>query len=458
MSMNDKSIRLISWNVKGMNNNVKANKVISHLQDLEGDLFFLQETHLRKLEFSRIKKPWMGHLFHSRFSERARGAAIIVHKDVAFESSSVVSDPNGRNVIVQGKLQNTPVVLASIYAPTWDDDKFMSKIFSNIPNAADHHIIIGGDFNQVQDLDLDRSSTSQSSLSKATSMLKFHADQLGLSDPWRTMYPHTKAFSFFSHVHRSYSRIYFFLLDNRLLDNIQSCEYHSIVISDHSPITLNINLSQDKLPTKPWRFNSHLLSEPKFKDYLTNQIQLFFDTNDTPDIGSGVLWETLKAYLRGQIISFISGFRREERTKLKQISDEIQLLDAQYSVNPSDVLYKKRVQLQSQYNLLTSGRIEKQLLHTKQRFFEQGDKAGKLLAYQARTERVISALINPDQTGFILGRHSSSNTRRLLNVLYSPPTDSPELVLSLDAEKAFDRVEWKYLFFTLNKFGLSPDF
>uniref|UniRef100_A0A674NZ79 Reverse transcriptase domain-containing protein n=1 Tax=Takifugu rubripes TaxID=31033 RepID=A0A674NZ79_TAKRU len=78
--------------------------------------------------------------------------------------------------------------------------------------------------------------------------------------------------------------------------------------------------------------------------------------------------------------------RREERTKLKQISDEIQLLDAQYSVNPSDVLYKKRVQLQSQYNLLTSGRIEKQLLHTKQRFFEQGDKAGKLLAYQARTE------------------------------------------------------------------------
>lgn len=287
--MNGRSIRLISWNVKGMNNNVKSNKVISHLQELKGDLFFLQETHLCKSESSRIKKPWMSHLFHSRFSERARGAAIIIHKDVAFEPSSVVSDPNGRYVMVLGKLQNTPVVLASIYAPTWDDDKFMSKILSSIPNAAGHHIIIGGDFNQVQDPDLDRSSTKQSSLSKAANMLKFHADQLGLSDPWRTMYPYTKAFSFFSHVHRSYSRIDFFLLDNRLLDNIQSCEYHSIVISDHSPVSLNINLSQGKLPVKPWRFNSHLLSEPKFKDFLTNQIKFFFDTNDTPDMVSDVL-------------------------------------------------------------------------------------------------------------------------------------------------------------------------
>lgn len=197
-----------------MNNIVKANKVISHLQELKGDICFLQETHLRKSEFSRIKKPWMGHLFHSRFSERTRGAAIIIHRDVAFEPSTVISDPNGRYVIALGKLQNSPVVLASIYAPTWDDDKFISKFFSNIPNLADHHIVIGGDFKQVQDTDLDRSSTKQSTLSKSADVLKFHANQLGLADPWRSMYPFKKAFSFFSHVHRSYTRIDFFLLDN----------------------------------------------------------------------------------------------------------------------------------------------------------------------------------------------------------------------------------------------------
>lgn len=112
----------------------------------------------------------MGHFFHSRFSERARGAAIIVHRDIAFEPSTLVFDPNRRYVIALGKLQNTPVVLASIYAPTWDDDKFISKCFSNISNFADHHIIIGGDFNLVtEETDLDRSSTKPSTLSKSAS-------------------------------------------------------------------------------------------------------------------------------------------------------------------------------------------------------------------------------------------------------------------------------------------------
>lgn len=345
MSVNGRNINFVSWNVKGMNNTVKASKVITHLQELKGDICFLQETHLRKSEFPRIKKPWMGHLFHSRFSERARGVAIIIHRDIAFEPSSVISDPNGRYVMALGKLQNSPVVLASVYSPNWDDDKFISNFFSNIPNFTDHHIIVGGDFNQVQDIDLDRSSNKQTTLSKSATALKFHANQLGLTDPWRTMYPSRKTFSFFSHVHRSYTRIDFFLLDNRLLHDVLSCEYHSIVISDHAPVSLHIHFSQGRPPTKFWRFNSHLLSEPKFKDFVASQIQLFFEINDTQDTSTDILWESFKAYLRGQIISFISGFRKSERSKLKEISDEIQRLDAQYSIDSSDLLYKKRLQL-----------------------------------------------------------------------------------------------------------------
>lgn len=80
----------------------------------------------------------------------------------------------------------------------------------------------------------------------------------------------------------------------------------------------------------------------------------------------------------------------------------------------------------------------------------------KVLA--SRLQSIMPTLINSDQTGFISGRHSSSNTRKLFNILYSSPTDSPELILSLDAEKAFDRVEWEYLFYVLNKFGLSSGF
>lgn len=51
----------------------------------------------------------------------------------------------------------------------------------------------------------------------------------------------------------------------------------------------------------------------------------------------------------------------------------------------------------------------------------------------------------------------SSNMRRLFQLMHRASSfQHPVIAVSLDAEKAFDRVEWPYLFYALAQYGFGP--
>lgn len=75
-----------------------------------------------------------------------------------------------------------------------------------------------------------------------------------------------------------------------------------------------------------------------------------------------------------------------------------------------------------------------------------------------RLSKVVPSLIHLDQSGFVQGRLSSNNMRRLYHIIHKASSlCSPAVAISLDAERAFDRIEWPYLFFILSKFGFAPN-
>lgn len=81
----------------------------------------------------------------------------------------------------------------------------------------------------------------------------------------------------------------------------------------------------------------------------------------------------------------------------------------------------------------------------------------KILA--AMIEPVLTKKLHPDQTGFVAGRQISSNLCHLFNVINTAEDNMvPETVISLDAHKAFDRIEYFYLFTALERFGFGPKF
>ena len=75
-----------------------------------------------------------------------------------------------------------------------------------------------------------------------------------------------------------------------------------------------------------------------------------------------------------------------------------------------------------------------------------------------RLATVLPDLIHVNQTGFIKNRHLQTNTRTCFSIIqYAKKYHVDLSVMAVDAEKAFDRLEWPFLFKVLEKCNLPTE-
>ncbi len=230
---------------------------------------------------------------------------------------------------------------------------------------------------------LDRSSKTPYNITKSAMFINTFLETYTFSDPWRFLYPNLKQFSFFAPVHRSYSRIDYLLIDDKLLTSVTDCTYESIVISDHSPVVLKLVFPKSPV-RKTWRFNNFILSDSSFVDLINKRIDFFLSINDTSDVSKATLWESLKAYIRGEIISFSSWERKKRNHQLNDLINKIKQLELKCASKPTPEFFMERTMIQTEIDLVTSEQTERLLLQSRSKLYEHLDKSGKILAQQIR--------------------------------------------------------------------------
>uniref|UniRef100_H3ANP7 Endonuclease/exonuclease/phosphatase domain-containing protein n=1 Tax=Latimeria chalumnae TaxID=7897 RepID=H3ANP7_LATCH len=232
---------------------------------------------------------------------------------------------------------------------------------------------LGGDTNCVLDDVADRwkpRSTSKMAQALSTAM----AD-LGVCDIWRVCHPREQQFSFYAIVHDSFSRTDLAMISLSLLYGVEGIEYLARQISDHSPLKLEITLKDVPVGPKRWHLNQQLLNDQSFKEI-----------NEPTALSPQVLWESLKAYLRGIILAYSSTQKKRYLMELVNLEHNLSSAESSYYKQDTPESYSEWLKIHKELDNLSTKKAEYSLARTKARYYAQGDRAGRVLAWQLKCE------------------------------------------------------------------------
>lgn len=376
-------VKFISFNVNGLLNPIKRSKILSKIKAEQAHIVYLQETHLTDKEHPKLKKMGFTNLFFSSYkSGRRRGVAILISSKLNFEKVSEMGDKEGRFILVKGKIDGNPITLLNVYAPPGSDIGFFQKIINIMVTETEGLLICGGDLNIHLQPKLDSSSrkTHKKSLYKKVNTL---FEEVGLIDIWRDLFPNRRDYTHYSAPHSLYTRIDYFITFGKDKDKIHNCGIGTMDLSDHAPIYLSVDFDLRR-KNNIWKLNSSLLNDPSVKTQIKSEISLFLEFNDTGDVSPPILWDTLKAVLRGKIIA-ISSFKKKNRNKkLEDLKNKLKELERQHKIDSAQDTLREIKNTRNEIDSLATQEIQKNLMFLKQRHYESGSKSTKILSWKLK--------------------------------------------------------------------------
>lgn len=128
--MQNRSLKIASFNINGVLNPIKRGKILSKLKKDKIQVAFLQESHLNDSEHAKLNKLGFKHVYFSSYGPgRRRGVATLISGAVNYEHISEHKDKEGRFVLVIGKIEGIVTSLLHVYVPPGSDWSFYKHIY-----------------------------------------------------------------------------------------------------------------------------------------------------------------------------------------------------------------------------------------------------------------------------------------------------------------------------------------
>ena len=227
-----------------MSGDKKRNKLFKILINKNMNIILLQETHSTNKLINKWEKEWFGKSFwNSGKITKSSGVAILLKKDLNIKTYNILKDEEGRILSLNFSIEKQNYQIINIYAPTKNFEK--PKFYHHLKRYIDtkQNLILGGDFNMVEDILLDRkggnpNNTHILGLDHLTKIKQTN----NLTDIWRKENPDKGLFTFHNKNQQILSRIdRFYIKSNQKIENIAIIPNG---LSDHDAIKLIIKIKK----------------------------------------------------------------------------------------------------------------------------------------------------------------------------------------------------------------------
>uniref|UniRef100_A0A803SLF5 Reverse transcriptase domain-containing protein n=1 Tax=Anolis carolinensis TaxID=28377 RepID=A0A803SLF5_ANOCA len=383
----DRVLKCFSNNVNGLNTPNKRNKVFNKIKKGNYDVVAIQESHITQKHEKYLVQPSIGKEYHSSIKEKKRGVAIYIRDGIP--SKFAFKDKEGRMVGVTIDIQNTKLLVCSVYAPNNSKNNFARELREHLMKQEFDNLMILGDFNAVIDGSRDRThnkwNKTGSRSGNLPQVLKNIQKEFDLQDTWRLHHEGEKDYTFYSASQKSWSRIDMAWTSRSITSKVKSIKILPRIISDHCPIEIIIN---QKKRSQRWRLDDCLLEKEedikKYEKLLTE----YFELNSTPDISTQTLWDAGKVVMRGYFIQQSALKNKSKHAKEREIAEKIRRVEKQWKNDPDNNELKQTLEsLQKERDLYEQEERAKQLKCIKQYNFCNANKPGKWLSRRLRKKK-----------------------------------------------------------------------